>query len=97
MKWIEVLEVRLFNRDRQLMESQLVQLKEEVEKHTGAETIEVFSRFMLESDFAAHLVHQSEDISLNGSQLAVRLVSLFSEFGQVNHKIWVELKKQQNP
>lgn len=96
MKWIEVIEVRLFNRDRRLMESQLIQLKTEVMKEAGSEKIEVFSRFMLDSDFAVHLFHQSENISLNGSPLAAQISAVLEEFGQVNQKIWIELIQETN-
>ncbi len=92
MKWIEVIEVRLVVGNRQFMESQLRQLIEEVKK-TGKQTMNVYHRFMLDTDFSIHLFHDSENIEESGSSLGLYLISNFKEFGLVSHRIWIEMAK----
>ena len=94
MKWIEVIEVRSVTDNRKLMESQLRKLIAELTPKSATQTIRVYDRFMLKSDFSIHLFHDSTKIEKTGSTLGCHLVSNFKEMGLVNHRIWIEMDGQ---
>ena len=94
MKWVEMIELRAVENNRELLESHLQQLVHQVDKEANTQAIKVYSRVMLETDVSIHLVHDSEDVKNSGgplSSLGVRLASALKEFGVVNHSVWIEM------
>ncbi|MFC2084834.1 hypothetical protein ACFLS9_07235 [Bacteroidota bacterium] len=91
MKWLEIIELRSVDSNRNLIESHLQKLINEVDKETKKQAIKVYSRVMIDTDFRIHLVHDSDEVSYNGSQLGLYLASALKEYGLVNHNIWIEM------
>ena len=91
MKWLEIIELRSVESNRELLESQLQKLINEVDKETKKQAIKVYSRVIVDTDFRIHLFHNSNKIDNSGSPLGLRLASALKEFGLVNHSIWVEM------
>jgi hypothetical protein len=94
MKWVEMIELRSVENNRELLEPQLQQLIHDVSKDTHAPTIKVYKRVMIDTDVSIHLVHDSTHVERSGSPLGVRLASSLQEFGLVNHNVWVEIHSQ---
>ena len=91
MKWVEIIELRAVENNRELLESHLQQLMHQVDKEANTQAIKVYSRVMLETDVSIHLVHDSTTVERSGSPLGVRLASSLKEFGLVNHRVWIEM------
>ncbi len=91
MKWIEIIEIRTADSNREQLKSQIQELINESDKEIKKLKIKVYSRVMLDTDFSIHLFHNSKEIESSGSQLGLRLSSAFKEFGLVNHCIWAEM------
>jgi uncharacterized protein YicC (UPF0701 family) len=91
MNWLEIIELRSVNRNRELLKSQLPNLINEVDKEAKKQAIKVYSRVIVDTDFRIHLFHNSNKIDNSGSPLGLRLASALKEFGLVNHSIWVEM------
>jgi hypothetical protein len=91
MKWLEIIELRSVGSDRELLESQLQKLINEVEKEAKKQAINVYSRVMIDTDFRIHLFHDSKIVDNRKSTLGLRLVSALKAFGLVNHSIWIEM------
>ncbi len=91
MKWLEILELRTVDRNRELLELQLQKLINEVAKETEKLAIKTFSSAMINTDFSIHLFHDTKKVENNGSPLGLHLVSALKEFGLVNHSIWIEM------
>ena len=91
MKWLEIIELRSVESNRELLESQLQKLINEVDRETKKQAIKVYSRVIVDTDFRIHLFHNSNKIDNSGSPLVLRLASALKEFGLVNHSIWVEM------
>ena len=91
MKWLEIIELRSVESNRELLESQLQKLMNEVDKETKKQAIKSFSRVMIDTDFSIHLFHDSKKVENSGSPLGLRLASALKEFGLVNHSIWIEM------
>ena len=91
MNWLEIIELRSVNRNRELLKSQLPNLINEVDKEAKKQAIKVYSRVIVDTDFRIHLFHNSNKIDNSGSPLGLRLASALKEFGLVNHSIWIEM------
>jgi hypothetical protein len=94
MKWVEMIELRSVDGNRELLESHLQQLMYDVDEEANTQTITAYRRVMIDSDVSIHLVHDSEDVEKSGgplSSLGVRLASALKEFGLVNHSVWIEM------
>ena len=90
MKWVEIIELRSVGSNRELLESQLQKLMNEVDKETNKQAIKAYSRVMIDTDVSMHLFHDSKKVENNGSPLGLRLASALKAFGLVNHSIWIE-------
>ncbi len=91
MKWLETIELRSVDCNRELLELQLQELTNEVDKEAKKQAIKVYSRVMIDTDFSIHLLHDSKKVENSGSQLGLLLSSALKEFGLVNHGIWIEM------
>lgn len=91
MKWLEIIELRSVDSNRELLESQLQKLTNDLDKETKKQAIKAYSRVMIDTDFSIHLFHDSKKVETSGSQLGLRLASALKEFGLVNHSIWIEM------
>jgi hypothetical protein len=90
MKWLEIIELRTVNRNQDLLKSQLRNLINKTEQEAKKQTIKVYSRVMVDTDFSIHLFHDLKKVENSGSPLGLRLASALKEFGLVNHSVWVE-------
>ncbi len=91
MKWLEIIELRSVNINRELLESKMQKLIIEVEKEAERHTIRVYIRVMMNTDFSIHILNDSKVVENSGSQLGLCLASALKEFGLVNHSIWAEM------
>jgi hypothetical protein len=91
MKWLEIIELRSVDRNRDLLISQLHKLSNEVYQETGKQTVTIYCCVKFKSDFSIHLFHHSKEVEFSGSPLGIRLASALKEFGLVNHSIWAEM------
>ncbi len=91
MKWLEIIELRSVESNRELLESQLQKLINEVDKETKKQAIKVYSHTTVETDFRIHLLHDSKEADISGSPLGLHLASALKKFGLVNHSIWIEM------
>lgn len=91
MKWLEIIELRSMDADREQLELELHKLIDEVDAQSKKQAIKVYIRFMLDTDFNIHLLHDSKKVENSGSQLGLRITSALKEIGLVNHHIWVEM------
>jgi hypothetical protein len=94
MNWLEIIELRSVGSQRELLETQLKKLINEVGQEVKTQSVKVFCRNMIESDFSIHLFHDSRQIEVNGSSLGLQLVSSLKAFGLVNHSVWIEMQNR---
>jgi hypothetical protein len=94
MKWIEVIGLRSVDKDREILESKLKGLLDEMGKGTQNQVIIAYSRLLIDTDFSIHLYHESEKVEHDGSRLGFCLVDALREFGLVNHSIWTEIHRE---
>lgn len=91
MKWIETIEIRAKHNSKELLESQLRKLLEEIRKIESGQTIRVLRKMSLETDYLVLLVDDSMRSAREGSPLGQQLASSLKDFGMVNHSVWNEI------
>ena len=94
MKWLENIELRTTGSNRELLESHLQELVNEMEKKLNKQAIKVYCRLMTDTNFCVHLFHDSKKAENSGSRLGLRLASALKDFGLVSHSIWVETRSK---
>lgn len=92
MKWIELIQLRSSNRNREILESNLQGLIGEVDSKRKKPEIMAFSRVSIDTDFSIHIIHDSIKVENGGSRLGLHLAAALKEFGLVHHSIWMQLQ-----
>ena len=69
MKWLEIIELRIVGSTRKLLESQLQNLVDKVNKTSKHKTIKIYNHSTVETDFSIHIFHDSKKVENSGSQL----------------------------
>ena len=91
MKWIESIQLRSAGSNREILESKLQRLADEVVSKRKRQVIMAFSRVSIDTDFSIHIFHDSKKVENGGSRLGLRLAAALKEFGLINHSIWMEI------
>ena len=94
MNWVEVIVLRSVGSNREVLESKLRKLIDDVEREEKREAIKVYSRVLIGTDFCIHITHNFSRVDNSGSKLGLRLVTALKEFGLVNHSIWIEMPEK---
>lgn len=92
MKWIEMIQLRSADSNREILKSKLQRLIDEADSKRKGRVIMAFSRVSIDTDFSIHIFHDAEDVENGGSSLGLRLASALKEFGLVHHSIWMALQ-----
>ncbi len=92
MKWIEIIELRSADNNRELMKSQLESLINEVNQEARQQKIQVYRHITVETDLRIHLIHDSKKAKARRSPLGLDLASALKEHGLVNHSVWIEMQ-----
>jgi hypothetical protein len=91
MKWIELIQLRSAGGNREILESELQRLIDEVDRKRKSKVVMAYSRVSIDTDFSIHIIHDSKKVENSGSRLGLRLAAALKEFGLVNHSIWMEI------
>jgi hypothetical protein len=95
MKWLEIIELRSVDSNRDTLEAQLKRLIIEVKRESKKQAVKVYIRVLLNTDFSIHIIHDSKKIETSGSPLGLHIVSALKEVGLVNHSIWIEMHEKE--
>ena len=93
MKWLEVIELRAVDGHRELVDSKLNTLIDEVCARSKKQKVMAYRRALVDSDYSIHILHESDPVENFGSPLGVRIVSALREFGLVRQRVWVGISQ----
>lgn len=97
MKWLEVLEVRAAKIDNSLLNKQIAHLLVETQMN---QSIKIYINIRSGTDWCIHLLHESEQVEMRGSDLAMQFKEILRKFGILNYSIWgeqtIQVKKEKN-
>lgn len=91
VKWIEMIQLRAVNCDKNLIESELHKLICDTRKHKNKQIVMAYSRALIDTDYSIQIFHDSTKIENYGSPLGLRIVTALKDFGPVNHSVWHEI------
>lgn len=91
MKWIETIEIRSLPDMKDILESELKIFMEKLYEESGEQSIRIFNKLYLDTDYVILLINNSSKVTQRGSQLGQRLASALKEFGMINQNIWSEI------
>ncbi len=91
MKWLEIIELRSADGNREQLELILNNLINEAAKETKNQATVVYMHVMIDNDFSIHLTHDTIKVESGGSQLGLCIASSLKEYGLVNHSVWIEM------
>ncbi|BBM87157.1 hypothetical protein [Candidatus Uabimicrobium amorphum] len=94
MKWLENIELRTGENNRESIVQYLKKLLEEIKDKEKKQSIKVYSHAMIDTDFSVSIFHDSQKIENSGSSLGLYLTSILKEYGLVNHSVWIVLEKE---
>jgi hypothetical protein len=69
MKWLEIIELRSVDSNRELLKRQLKALIDEAHKKAEQQAIKVYNHVAIDTDFSIHLLYDSVKADINGSPL----------------------------
>jgi len=93
MKWAEVIMVRSTGRTSSRLASTLKELMNDVARDRGEESIRVFHRENIETDYCIVLFREEEAAKSGGKRLGLRLVAVLKRIGMVHHTVWMEMNQ----
>jgi len=91
MKWLEIVEVRAAQIDDKLMIQEVAHLLGETQMN---DFVKIYINVRSGTDWSFHLQNESEQVNLQGSDLAIQFKKVLRKFGIVNHSIWEEHQKE---
>jgi len=90
--WIEIIEIRSFPGSCNLLELHIKSFREVIQKKHPNQSIKVFSKANLNTDFVILIHNESIDYKSEGSKLGLQMASALKEFGMINHAVWLEFQ-----
>ena len=89
MNWIEIIEARSLSLKYETLK-ELKQTVTEADRMEGLKGIEMYYNASVTTDISIHVHWSTKDDQIRKSALGLRLASALTEFGRVNHTIWIK-------
>jgi len=90
---MEIIEIRSLTKKKEELEEQLHNFWEEMKSEYSANSIQIFVKANLDTDFVILLHNDSNTIRKGGSSIGQRLTSALRDYGMINHTVWNEINK----
>jgi hypothetical protein len=94
MTWMEMIELRTTERNRQALEEELEAWIRDVGAPQAQMTCRVFRRSYVETDYCIQILHGSGDVKSHGSRLGLLMASTLRTHGLVSHRIWIPMEHE---
>ena len=90
MNCLEIIELRSDGKNIKLIEPEIAELINKLNKGLDQPTIKLFINATVENDFSIHIQHDSKSPEAYGSPVGLQLISILKDFGLTHHSIWIE-------
>lgn len=94
MKWFEMIHLRSTERELDQLLEAVGRLIDEVNEKKDTQVVNMYRSAGLNTDLSVHLIHNSERVANEGSQLGFCIAQELKPFGMVNHSVWIEIDKE---
>ncbi|MBT4640695.1 MAG: hypothetical protein HOC09_17890 [Deltaproteobacteria bacterium] len=96
MKWLEIIHIRSIKKNPAKLAKEI---KSSMARHSsggGHFHIQVFFHHTLTKDISVHLHQETVDNRRPTEDLGQALVAGLSEFGYINHNVWIEFESEKS-
>ncbi len=90
MKFLEIIEVRSHAAGYEQMRTELIQFANEINASMGNESVRVYTRYHMQSDFSVHIEHSYEHSANEDSHAGSQLMRVLRDYGLVNRTVWIQ-------
>lgn len=90
MKCMEIIEIRSNETTRGALVRTLRGIVRDINGGAAGDSVRIWARMNLDSDFSIHLEHSEALRDERGSQTGASLVAALKTFGLVHHSVWME-------
>ena len=90
MRWIEVIKLRIAEKNPELIEQTIFKLITDVNNNGSMVEIKMYRHAMLDNDMSVHLHWESERAEPRGSATGLCLLHVLKDYGLISHSVWVE-------
>jgi len=90
MKWMEVIKLRMAEREPESVEQKILKLIKDVGTSRRMKDIKLYHNALVGNDLSINLHWESGNAEQQGSATGLCLVHLFRNFGLVSHSVWIE-------
>ncbi len=90
MKWLEIIELRAADCNREQLDPMLNNLMKETAQEGVNHVTVVYNHAVIKNGFCIHLKHDTMEVESGGSQMGLSILANLKEYGLVNHSIWIE-------
>lgn len=90
MRILEIIEIRSHAAGREQLRRELIQFAKEINEAGGGESVRVYARTRVQSDFSIHIESTVGKTTGEGSESGLRLILALREYGLVNRSVWIE-------
>ena len=88
---MEIIEIRVQYKAKQKLEQELKKILSEMEEKQVEQPMKVYKRLNMETDYVILLMNESNEITVNDSQLGIRLNAVLKDYGMVSYSKWQEI------
>ncbi len=88
---MEIIEIRVQYKAKQKLEKELKGILSEIEEKQKNRPLKVYKRLNMDTDYVILLMNESNEMTVNDSQLGIRLNAVLKDYGMVNYSKWQEM------
>jgi hypothetical protein len=90
MKWMEVIKLRMAEKEPQSVEQKILKLIKDVGNGRRIKDIKLYHNVLVGNDLSINLYWESGKAEPQGSTTGLCLVHILREYGLISHSVWVE-------
>jgi hypothetical protein len=90
MQWMEVVKLRIAEKDPESVEQEIVKLIKELGDKGNMKDTKLYHDAVVDNDLMVHLYWETDNAEPQGSATGLCLVHVLKEYGLISHSVWVE-------
>jgi hypothetical protein len=92
MQWMEVIKLRMAEKDPESVEKKILKLIRDIGNSRDMKDIKLYHNALLGTDLSINLHWETGNAEPQGSATGLCLVHVLKEYGLISHSVWVEGK-----
>jgi hypothetical protein len=90
MQWMEVVKLRIAEKNPESIEKEVMKLIKELGNNGNMKDIKLYHDAVVDNDLMVHLYWETDNAEPQGSATGLCLVHVLRDYGLISHSVWVE-------